>query len=89
VTAGGLLFVATSSDKELRAYDQETGKVLWETALPAASEGVPAVYEIGGREYLAVCVAGGNGMMAGRGTPDQPAPTPRRGSYIIFALPKK
>lgn len=89
VTAGGLLFVATSSDKKLRAYDQDTGKVLWETALPAASEGVPAVYETGGREYLAVCVAGGNGLMAGRGTPDKPAPAPGPGSYIIYALPKK
>ena len=41
VTAGGLVFVATSTDRKLRAYDEDTGKVVWETNLPAASEGVP------------------------------------------------
>ena len=61
-------------------------KVLWEKALPSASEGIPAVYEAGGREYLAVCVAAGNGMMAARGMPTAPAGP---GSYMVFALPKK
>jgi len=89
VTAGGLIFVATSSDKKLRAYDPDNGKVIWETSLPAASEGVPAMYEVGGRQYLAVCVAGGNGLMAGRGSPDKPAPAPGPGSYMVFALPRK
>jgi len=40
-TGGGLLFVATSSDRKLRAYDEDSGKVVWEKDLPAASEGVP------------------------------------------------
>ena len=48
-TAGGLLFVGTSSDRKLRAYDQDTGKVLWSMDVPAAVEGVPTVYEVGGR----------------------------------------
>ena len=82
--AAALVFVATSSDKKLRAYDQDNGKVIWETSLPAASEGVPAVYEVDGREYLALCVAGGSGMMAGRG-----GPAAGPGSYMVFALPKK
>src|SRR5690606_1043598 len=43
-TAGGLLFVGTSSDRAFRAYDVETGEVLWTYRLDAASEGVPAVY---------------------------------------------
>jgi quinoprotein glucose dehydrogenase len=72
VTAGGLIFAATN-DKKLRAYDEETGRTLWETTLPAAAEGVPAVYEIGGREYIAICAAAGGGV----------------GSYIAFALPRK
>jgi quinoprotein glucose dehydrogenase len=70
VTASGLILAATN-DKKFRTYDADTGKVNWETDLPAASEGVPAVYEIAGREYIAVCVAAGNGP----------------GSYITFALP--
>ena len=86
VTAGGLLFVATSSDKTLRAFDRDTGKVLWSTKLPAASEGVPATYELNGRQYLALSVAGAHGMNPARfgGTPP-PAPP---GAYLVFALPE-
>ena len=65
-TAGGLIFVATASDRRIRAYDEDTGKVLWETDTPAGSEGIPAVYEVAGREYIAFCVAAGNGMMSPR-----------------------
>ena len=50
VTGSGLIFVATASDRKIRAYDEDTGKVLWERALPSGSEGIPAIYEVGGRE---------------------------------------
>lgn len=86
VTGGGLVFVATSSDRKLRAYDEDTGKVVWETVLPAASEGVPAAYEIGGREYIALTVAGGNGMSARGPLAANPAGA---GQYMVFALPRK
>jgi quinoprotein glucose dehydrogenase len=86
-TAGGLLFVGTSSDRKLRAYDQDTGKVLWSMDVPAAVEGVASVYEVGGREYVVFCVGGGAGLFAPRGvgitTPAGPA------QYMAFALPKR
>ncbi len=41
VTAGGLLFVATAQDRQLRAYDRDNGKVLWSYTLPGGSEGIP------------------------------------------------
>jgi quinoprotein glucose dehydrogenase len=82
-TAGGLLFVGTSSDRMFRAYDRDTGKVLWSYAVGAASEGIPAVYEVGGREYITIA-RGGNGLFAPKRS-DEPAP----GAYITFALPKK
>jgi quinoprotein glucose dehydrogenase len=86
-TAGGLLFVATSSDKALRAFDRDTGKVLWSTTLPAVSEGVPATYMLNGRQYVALSVAGANGMNPAKfGGPPQPAPP---GSYMVFALPSR
>jgi quinoprotein glucose dehydrogenase len=53
VTSTGLIFIA-ASDGKLRALDEETGKVLWTTTLPAGAEGVPAMYEAGGRQYLVV-----------------------------------
>ena len=86
VTAGGLIFAATASDHKVRAYDQDTGKVLWTYNLPTGSDGVPAVYEVGGRQYVAFCVAGGDGYQA----PREPAGAPQpMNSYMVFALPKK
>lgn len=79
VTAGGLIFTATR-DRVVRALDEETGKVLWETQLDSAMEGIPAVYEVDGREYLVVCAA----------APLQRSPAPSgkpQGSYVAFALP--
>ena len=45
VTAGGLLFIgATNFDKKFHAFDKLTGKLLWETTLPAAGNATPSVY---------------------------------------------
>jgi len=88
VTAGGLIFAATASDHKIRAYNEETGKVLWEYETPIGSDGVPAVYEVGGREYIAFCVAGGDGLNLG-GRRNQPQDTPPPNAYIVFALPRK
>lgn len=84
VTAGGLIFTATN-DRKFRAWDVDTGKVLWEADLPAAAEGVPAVYEINGREYIAVCAAQGNGPNVNL----PGAAKPFQNAYVVFALPKK
>ena len=67
VTAGGLLFIgATNFDRKFHAYDKLTGKLLWETTLPAAGNATPAVYEIDGREYVViVCGGGKNGAPSG------------------------
>jgi len=84
VTAGGLLFVATSSDRKFRARDVRDGSVLWEHDLPAASEGVPAVYEVDGRQFVAIAV-GGNGLFS-QGLPwDETG----AGHYRVFALPDR
>ncbi len=76
VTAGGLIFIgATSFDRKFHAFDKTTGKLLWETVLPAAGSATPSVYESGGREY--VVIAAGGGKNGG----------PPGGSYVAFALP--
>jgi quinoprotein glucose dehydrogenase len=60
VTASGLLFIgATNFDKKFRAFDKLTGKLLWETVLPAAGNATPSIYEIGGREYVVIVCGGG------------------------------
>jgi quinoprotein glucose dehydrogenase len=83
-TAGGLVFVGTSSDRKVRARDAATGKVLWENQLDAASEGVPAVYEAGGKEYVVFAV-GGDGLFP----PKLGQPKPGANRYVAFALPSK
>jgi quinoprotein glucose dehydrogenase len=80
-TGGGLLFVGTSSDRKFRAYDADTGKVLWSFDLPAAQEGVPAVYSAGGKQYVAIAV-GGNGLFS----QNLQLPEAGPGQYMVFAL---
>ena len=88
VTAGGLVFIATKDEGKLRAYDQASGKVLWETDLPAASEGVPAVYEVDGREYIVICAASAKQTEIPRDGPEEQSAQPVHRSYLAFALPK-
>lgn len=78
VTAGGLFFIAaTNYDNKFHAFDKATGKLLWETTLPAAGNATPAVYEVNGKEFLVVASGGGK------------TKAPSGGSYIAFALPTK
>jgi len=74
VTSGGLLFIAATLDGELRAFNKRTGKLLWQTSLPAAGFATPATYEINGKQYLVI--ACGGGMLN----------TPSGDSYVAFAL---
>ncbi len=66
VTAGGLVFFATGADRRFRAYDRDNGKEVWSIELPAASEGMPATYEVNGRQFIVVPVASGTGQFAAR-----------------------
>ena len=79
VTAGGLIFTGTR-DRKVRAFDVESGKVLWEKELGAALEGIPAVYQIGGKQYIVFCAAAQVGLTAA-------TQVPIRGAYVALALP--
>lgn len=80
VTAGGLIFTGTR-DKKVRAFDIETGQMLWEYELEAALEGIPAVYEIAGKQYIVFCASAQVGLTAATAEPI-------RGAYVAFALPE-
>jgi len=82
-TASGLLFVGTAGDRTFRARDSATGEVLWEHKLDAATEGVPAIFEVNGRQFITLPV-GGDGLFAQRGNP-----TPGPSRYVTFALPAR
>lgn len=59
-TAGGLAF-AGDLDRKFRAFDASTGRILWETRLPAAVQGFPLTFTVGGKQYLAVTTSNGGG----------------------------
>ena len=91
VTSTGLIFIA-ASDGKLRALDEDTGKVLWSATLPASSEGIPAMYEVRGQQYLVVSASSninsGGGHAGGGRAPGTARPDLPKG-YIAFALPRK
>jgi quinoprotein glucose dehydrogenase len=76
VTAGGLVFIgATTHDEKFRAFDKKTGKLVWETRLPAGNFATPAMYEASGRQFIVVPAGGGRGK-------------PSASKYVAFALPE-
>lgn len=75
VTAGGLIFLAATSDAKIRAFNKRTGKLLWEADLPASGFATPAVYEVNGKQFLVIACGGGK-----LGKPSGDA-------YVAFALP--
>jgi quinoprotein glucose dehydrogenase len=61
VTAGGLIFLATGPERKVRAYDRDTGKELWVHSLPNGAEGMPATYQVNGRQFVVLPVAQSGG----------------------------
>ena len=54
-TAGGLLFIGASYDQRFHAYDSKTGKLLWETKLPANGNANPITYAgKNGKQYVVI-----------------------------------
>jgi quinoprotein glucose dehydrogenase len=88
ITAGGLVLFA-GNDSKLYALDSATGKLIFSKELPNGSQGVPAVYEANGREYILLAVSGG-GTPYPEGAYMPPGgvsnPTAWKG-YMAFALP--
>jgi quinoprotein glucose dehydrogenase len=81
-TSAGLLFHA-GGDGKLRVYDSDTGLVLWTGAMPAGSRGIPAMYEVNGRQFFVVSATA---PIAGQ--EDSAAQTLNR-AYVAYALPEK
>ena len=87
-TAGGLVF-AGDADRYYRAFDVETGEVLWETRLGAKAHGYPVTYEAGGRQFIAVPAALGGAFrsLTAALTPEIFQPEGGNALYV-FALPE-
>ena len=88
--AGGVVFSGTN-DRFIHAYDDSTGRLLWETRLNDMPSSSPISYMVNGKQYLAVVVGGGGWQTLGypRLTPELALPTDRSSSIWVFALPDK
>ncbi len=86
-TSAGLLFQA-GGDGKLRVYDSENGRVLWTGDMPAGSRGIPAMYEVNGRQFFVVNatspIVGPNDTASA-----QPSSDTIARAYVAYALPAK
>jgi len=81
-TAGGLLFIGGAAERVFRAYDVDSGEVLWQHPLPAPGNATPMSYvvtdEDGRRRQFVVIAAGGDRRTGVGGVGDH---------VVAFALP--
>jgi quinoprotein glucose dehydrogenase len=63
VTAGGVVFIGASFDSHIRAFDVETGKLLWTGDLPKSARATPMTYQgPDGKQYLVISAGGHKGV---------------------------
>lgn len=76
-TAGGLVFIAATNDSRFRAFESQTGRLVWEQPIDANGHTIPITYQgKSGRQYVAIMAGGGGGYFGG--TPSD--------SLMAFAL---
>jgi quinoprotein glucose dehydrogenase len=81
-TAGGLVFIAATTDSKFRAFDSRTGKELWMGRLDATGDAVPMTYRArNGKQYVVIAAAGTNRFRMIANTADETAD-----SLIAFTL---
>ena len=81
VTTGGGLVFGGDANGRFRAFDQETGEVLWEINLGSSVSGYPISFSVEGKQYIAVNTGGGQPSLT-------PELRPSRGTNLyVFALP--
>jgi len=89
-TAGGVAFVG-DLNRQFRAFDVKTGKILWETRLGTAVQGFPITFSIDGKQYIGVTTGNGGGsprLVPATIAPDIHSPATGNALYV-FALPDK
>lgn len=84
---GGLVF-AGDLDRYFKAFDAETGEVVWQTRLSNSVQGMPVSYGVDGKQYIAVTVGLGGGSPRAQAAlvPDIRHPSSGNGLFV-FALP--
>jgi alcohol dehydrogenase (cytochrome c) len=86
-TGGGLVFAGDIA-RYFRAFDEETGKVLWEVRTNSPVNSFPITYSVNGKQYVAVATGGGSGFLRSVSQLATEIKSPDGGSMLwVFALP--
>jgi alcohol dehydrogenase (cytochrome c) len=90
-TGGGVLFAGGTNDRMFRAFDAESGKILWEYPTASGVNGVPVAFQVDGKQYIAVQSGWGvdAARMQGRLNllfPGQYPDVPQGGAVWVFAV---
>ena len=86
-TAGGLLFWG-DLDRRLRAFDVESGKILWEQIIGGVTQVSTITYAVNGKQYVAVIAAEGQSGTGGLLSQVKDLKVPRQHNALyVFALP--
>jgi len=79
VTASGVVFVGATIDKRFRAFNAQTGALLWETTLDASAHATPMTFMGRDHRQYVVVAASGAGLLG----------SPPGRSIVAFALPQR
>jgi hypothetical protein len=89
-TAGGVVFVG-DLNRMFRAFDANTGGILWEIRLGASVQGFPLTFTVGGKQFVAVTTSNGSSsprQLPGLIASDLHSPSTGNALYV-FALPDR
>ena len=84
-TGGGLVFGGDVNGR-FRAFDHETGEILWEINLGSAVTGFPITYAVDGRQFVAVSTGSGGTSSHFTGLTLELRPSAGN-NLFVFALP--
>ena len=88
-TGGGLVF-SGDIDRYFKAFDDATGKVLWQVRTNNMVNAFPITYSVNGKQYVAVATGSGSGLGRSLSTLVPDMKTPDGGSTLwVFALPER
>jgi quinoprotein glucose dehydrogenase len=77
VTGGGLVFLGSTFDPYLTAFDVESGALLWKAKLPTSARATPMTYRTAkGKQYVVIATSGFDAPIS-----------PQGDALVAFALP--
>ena len=88
-TAGNLLFWG-DIDRRFRAFDADTGAILWETIVGGVIQNSTITYAVEGRQYVAILTGdGASGTSGPIGVVKTLTPPRGHNAIYVFALPQR